>query len=118
MKPKIALCLPGGGVTGGMYQIGALAALEDALEGFQANDLALYVGTSSGASVANADGDSELTIQASKPGKGGSTPLGSNWTFTAFMTVATAAAISGADVRVSRSVAPRNTTSVPCLART
>jgi predicted acylesterase/phospholipase RssA len=54
VKPKIALCLPGGGVTGGMYQIGALAALEDALDGFQANDLALYVGTSSGASVAAA----------------------------------------------------------------
>ena len=54
MKPKIALCLPGGGVTGAMYQIGALAALEDVVEGFQANDLSLYVGTSSGASVASA----------------------------------------------------------------
>src|SRR5581483_3386373 len=54
MKPKIALCLPGGGVTGAMYQIGALAALEDVVQGFQANDLGLYVGTSSGASVAAA----------------------------------------------------------------
>jgi NTE family protein len=54
MTPKIALCLPGGGVTGAMYQIGALAALEDVVDGFQVNDLSLYVGTSSGASVAAA----------------------------------------------------------------
>ena len=52
MKPKIALCLPGGGVTGGMYQIGALAALEDVVEHFDANAFDLYVGSSSGASVA------------------------------------------------------------------
>jgi NTE family protein len=54
VKPKVALCLPGGGVTGAMYQIGALAAIEDIVEGFDANDLSLYVGTSSGASVAAA----------------------------------------------------------------
>lgn len=51
-KPRVALCLPGGGVTGAMYQIGALAALEHAIEGFEANNLDLYVGASSGASVA------------------------------------------------------------------
>lgn len=50
--PKVALCLPGGGVTGAMYQIGALAALEDTVEGLDANALDIYVGTSSGASVA------------------------------------------------------------------
>lgn len=54
MTRKIGLCLPGGGVTGAMYQIGALAALEDVLGGFEANALDLYVGTSSGASVASA----------------------------------------------------------------
>lgn len=54
MKPKIAVCLPGGGVTGAMYQIGALAALEDAVQGFDATACDLYVGTSSGASVAAA----------------------------------------------------------------
>ena len=37
-----------------MYQIGALAALEDAVEGLQANDFHLYMGASSGASVAAA----------------------------------------------------------------
>ncbi len=52
MKPRIALCLPGGGATGAMYQIGALAALEDSVEGLQAHDFDVYVGTSSGASVA------------------------------------------------------------------
>src|SRR5688572_11679103 len=51
---KIALCLPGGGTTGAMYQIGALAALEDAIDGLHAHDLDLYIGTSSGASVAAA----------------------------------------------------------------
>jgi NTE family protein len=47
--PKIALCLPGGGATGAMFQIGALAALEDALH---FSEFDLYVGTNSGASVA------------------------------------------------------------------
>ncbi|HEX4479063.1 MAG TPA: patatin-like phospholipase family protein [Polyangiaceae bacterium] len=53
MKPKVALCLPGGGVTGAMYQIGALAALEDSIDGFDANGFDLYVGTSSGGTVAS-----------------------------------------------------------------
>ncbi len=52
-EPRIALCLPGGGATGGMYQIGALAALEDAVDGLDANGFDLYLGTSSGASVAS-----------------------------------------------------------------
>ena len=50
-QPKIALCLGGGGATGAMFQIGALAALEDAVEGLYVNDFDLYVGASSGASV-------------------------------------------------------------------
>ncbi|HKQ68832.1 MAG TPA: patatin-like phospholipase family protein [Polyangiaceae bacterium] len=53
-KMRVALCLPGGGVTGGMYQIGALSALEDSLEGLDARGFDLYVGTSSGATVAAA----------------------------------------------------------------
>jgi NTE family protein len=51
-RPRIALCLPGGGATGAMYQLGALAALEDAVEGLDASEFDLYVGASSGASVA------------------------------------------------------------------
>lgn len=49
---KVALCLPGGGATGAMYQIGALAALEDGVAGLGEHGFDLYVGTSSGASVA------------------------------------------------------------------
>jgi len=41
-------------VTGGLYQIGALSALEDTLEGLGARGFDLYVGTSSGATVAAA----------------------------------------------------------------
>ena len=51
---KVALCLGGGGVTGAMYQIGVLAALEDSVEGLKADGFDLYVGASSGASVAAA----------------------------------------------------------------
>jgi len=53
-QKKIALCLPGGGVTGAMYQIGALAALEDAFEGCNAAGFGLYIGAASGASVSAA----------------------------------------------------------------
>lgn len=53
-EPKIALCLGGGGVGGAMYQIGALAALEDAVEGLEAQEFDVYVAASSGASVAAA----------------------------------------------------------------
>ncbi len=54
MKAKVALCLPGGGAAGAMFQIGALAALEDALEGLEVSSFDLYVGSSGGASVAAA----------------------------------------------------------------
>jgi predicted acylesterase/phospholipase RssA len=48
---KIALCLPGGGAMGALYQVGALAAIEDAVDGFDANSFDLYVGSSVGASL-------------------------------------------------------------------
>jgi NTE family protein len=51
---KLAVCLLGGGAMGAMFQIGALAALEDSLEGFQASDFDLFLGNSAGASVATA----------------------------------------------------------------
>jgi NTE family protein len=50
----IALFLPGGGAAGAMYQIAALAALEDAVAGLNANEFDLFMGASSGASVAAA----------------------------------------------------------------
>ena len=51
---KIALCLPGGGATSAMFQIGALAAFEDSVEGLEVNGFDFYVGSSGGASVAAA----------------------------------------------------------------
>ena len=54
MSGKVALCLPGGGATGAIFQIGAVAALEDVLEGVDASGFELYVGSSGGASVAAA----------------------------------------------------------------
>lgn len=51
---RVVVYLPGGGVTGGLYQLGALAALEDELPGFRASDLHGYVGVGSGAVTAAA----------------------------------------------------------------
>jgi len=53
-QTKIALCLPGGGATSAMFQIGALAAFEDSIDGFEVNGFDFYVGSSGGASVAAA----------------------------------------------------------------
>lgn len=47
---KTALCLTGGAVTGGLYQVGALAALEDYVEGLSFD---IILGTSTGAVVAS-----------------------------------------------------------------
>jgi predicted acylesterase/phospholipase RssA len=51
-SPKRALVLAGGGVVGGMYEVGALAAMDETLPGFRGNDFDLYVGSSAGAVVA------------------------------------------------------------------
>lgn len=53
-RAKVSLCLPGGGLTGALYQIGALAALEDGVEGFDNQSFSLYLGHGSGATVAAA----------------------------------------------------------------
>lgn len=50
--PKAALCLSGGGITGAMYEVGCLAALEDFFEGFYACDFDVFVGSGAGATVA------------------------------------------------------------------
>lgn len=49
--PKTALCLPGGGLTGALYQIGALAALSDGIVGLDGQSFSMYLGHSSGATV-------------------------------------------------------------------
>ncbi len=49
-KPaKVGLALAGGGPEGAIYEIGALRALDEALEGLDFNDLECYVGVSAGA---------------------------------------------------------------------
>ena len=52
-KPRIGLALGGGGPLGGIYEIGAMRALDEALEGIDFNDLSIYVGVSAGAFVAS-----------------------------------------------------------------
>src|SRR5581483_8833729 len=47
-----ALVLAGGGLTGAVYEIGALRALDDLLLDRTVNDFDIYVGTSAGALVA------------------------------------------------------------------
>jgi predicted acylesterase/phospholipase RssA len=51
-RPRLALALGGGGVVGGMYEVGALAALEERLDGaWRVFDI--YVGCSAGSVVAS-----------------------------------------------------------------
>jgi len=50
-SPPRALVLAGGGTAGGLYEIGALLALDTMWENFSPNDFELYVGTSAGAFV-------------------------------------------------------------------
>jgi NTE family protein len=49
---KTALVLAGGGITGGIYQLGVLRALDDLLLNRSTLDFDIYVGTSAGAFVA------------------------------------------------------------------
>ncbi len=49
---KIGIALAGGGPLGGIYEIGALVALEKALRGVALTEVDVYVGVSSGAFVA------------------------------------------------------------------
>ncbi len=49
---KIGIALAGGGPQGAIHEIGALRALDEALEGLDLNDLHIYVGVSAGAFIA------------------------------------------------------------------
>ena len=49
----IGLALAGGGPEGAVYEIGALRALEEALDGVDFNDLGVYVGVSAGSFIAS-----------------------------------------------------------------
>lgn len=47
-RSRIALAMAGGGPLGAIYEIGALSALAESLEGIDFNDLDMYVGVSAG----------------------------------------------------------------------
>ncbi|WP_420474200.1 patatin-like phospholipase family protein [Noviherbaspirillum sp. ST9] len=49
---RIGLALAGGGPLGAVYEIGALAALEESIEGLDLNDASIYVGISAGGIIA------------------------------------------------------------------
>src|SRR5437899_12211321 len=50
---RTALVLSGGGLSGAVYHIGAMRALNDALLDRSVNDFDMYVGTSAGAVIAS-----------------------------------------------------------------
>ncbi len=51
-SPRVGLALAGGGPEGAIYEIGALRALDEALDGVDFTDLHVYVGVSAGAFLA------------------------------------------------------------------
>ena len=51
-KPKIALVLAGGAVSGGAFKVGGLKALNDYFVGRGVDDFDMYVGLSAGAMLA------------------------------------------------------------------
>ncbi len=51
-RARIGLALAGGGPLGAIYEIGALCALDEALEGLDFSDLDCYVGVSAGGFIA------------------------------------------------------------------
>jgi NTE family protein len=51
-RPRIALALAGGGPLGAIYEIGALCALDESLDGLELHHLDHYVGVSAGAFIA------------------------------------------------------------------
>src|SRR5258708_13018551 len=52
-RRKTALVLAGGGITGFLYEVGVLAALDELAGGAASNDFDVYVGTSAGAVLAS-----------------------------------------------------------------
>lgn len=50
---RVGLAIAGGGPIGGMFELGALRALEEAIDGLDLTNLSVYVGVSSGAFLAS-----------------------------------------------------------------
>jgi predicted acylesterase/phospholipase RssA len=60
---RVALALAGGGPEGSIYEIGAVRALDEALDGIDFNDLFLYVGVSAGAFISSCLANNLTTAQ-------------------------------------------------------
>ena len=60
---KVGLALAGGGPEGSIYEIGAVRALDEALDGIDFNDLHLYVGVSAGAFISSCLANNLSTAQ-------------------------------------------------------
>ncbi len=60
---KIALALAGGGPEGSIWEIGAIRALDEALEGLDFNHIPLYLGISAGAFIASCLANNLSTAQ-------------------------------------------------------
>lgn len=50
-KPKFGLAIAGGGPVGAIYELGALRALDEAIEGVRLHELDVYVGISAGSFI-------------------------------------------------------------------
>lgn len=60
---KIGLALAGGGPEGSIYEIGAVRALDESIEGLDLNDLHVYVGVSAGAFISSCLANNLSTAQ-------------------------------------------------------
>lgn len=60
---RVGLALAGGGPEGAVYEIGALRALDDAIDGLDLNDVDIYVGVSAGAFIASCIANGMSTAQ-------------------------------------------------------
>jgi len=60
---KIGLALAGGGPEGAIYEIGAIRALDESIEGLDLNDLHIYVGVSAGAFISSCLANNLSTAQ-------------------------------------------------------
>ena len=62
-RSKVGLALAGGGPEGSIYEIGAVRALDEALDGIDFNDLHIYVGVSAGAFISSCLANNLSTAQ-------------------------------------------------------
>ena len=62
-RSRVGLALAGGGPEGSIYEIGAVRALDEVLDGIDLNDLHIYVGVSAGAFISSCLANNLSTAQ-------------------------------------------------------